>query len=428
MADSIQVAVFAGGSLKVSGSGDNTREAVLALPLGRLLARVIRISPDETASAEEVAKPLLQALSPYPDEDITVGIETMREDASGTVAIAAALPESAADDIGEALDEAKLSITRIDALALGTLRENWALIAGENKPGDAPRRLVAMTEDADIAMFVLDGDSPCALRTVPQGAAIVRETTLLLLDAEDFAGSKPLSEVVIVGDAEIPGLETFAQVRRVASSGPLAPDAQPEIKYPTDGIAERSLEEGALNALPESWREMLEETRFKAKLKKGCAIALAIWGTIMAVIFAVPLTYGFMTDHQRSLSREHAKRYNEVKEMREKVRLVQKYSDHSRGALEILKAVSDRLPAEIELTSWNFRREEEDAINVRFSGESDDAASVYKFKDALQSMAIGEGEDAEKVFADVKLTGPSAAKGGRQKFDIDCTTAVEEEL
>ena len=56
--------------------------------------------------------------------------------------------------------------------------------------------------------------------------------------------------------------------------------------------------------------------------------------------------------------------------MRDKVKVVQKYSDHSRGALEIMKAVSDCLPLPdgadsscIELSSWSFKRED----GVRFS-------------------------------------------------------------
>jgi hypothetical protein len=107
--------------------------------------------------------------------------------------------------------------------------------------------------------------------------------------------------------------------------------------------------------------------------------------------------------------------------MKEKVDLVRKYSDHARGALETMKTVSDLLPLPegsdsscIELNSWNFRRED----GVRFSGEADSAQLVYQFKDALIDCG---------VFARVELQGPSAGKGGRQRFDIDCRFEAEEE-
>ena len=83
-------------------------------------------------------------------------------------------------------------------------------------------------------------------------------------------------------------------------------------------------------------------------------------------------------------------------------------------ALEGLTAVSDRLPEGVELNSWNFRREE----GVKFAGESDDASGVYTLKDRLLDT---------KVFAEVILTGPSAGKGGKQRFDIDCRYATEDQ-
>ena len=180
------------------------------------------------------------------------------------------------------------------------------------------------------------------------------------------------------------------------------------------GIADRSLDDASLNALPESWRSFLEETRFKARLAKSLSVAGGVWALVMLVLFGVPAVYGMMTAHMKSLSAEHRSSYRKVEEVRNKVKLVQKYSDHARGALEILKAVSDRLPEGVELNSWNFKRED----GVRFSGESEDAASVYTLKDRLLETG---------AFADVRLTGPSAGKGGKQKFDIDCRYEAKEQ-
>ena len=143
-------------------------------------------------------------------------------------------------------------------------------------------------------------------------------------------------------------------------------------------------------------------------------VAGVVWALAMGILFGVPLAYGYMTDHPKALSREHARAYSEVKEMRDKVRLVQKYSDHSRSALEILKAVSDRLPAGVELTSWNFRRGE----SVRVSGEASETSPVYQFKDRLVDTGAFEGG--------VTLS-PIRSQGGKQKFDIECKFVADEE-
>ena len=398
MADSVQIAAYAGGTLGVYGAREKNGEAILALPIGRLIVRMVRVPANAETSAEEFARPLLEEMSPYAGEALTVSTELVREEPDAKIVLAAALPESSADDIGNALDENKLNIRRVDALVLGTVRGMWSEVGGEG------RRLVLVDEGDDIALLALDGDMPSAVRALSKGCDMRREIALSLLEAEDFGGEKPLKEIVAVGDVATKGLEAFAPVRKL--------EAKEE--FPFGSLADRSAEEGTLNALPESWAEMLHETRFKAKMNRWIGTAVAIWAIVMGVLFGVPAGYGFMTDHQKSLSKAHAKKYGEVKEMKAKVDLVKKYSDHSRGALEILKAVSDRLPAGVELNSWNFKRED----GVRFAGESDEAKAVYELKDALV---------ATEAFADVVLTGPSAGKGGKQKFDISCKFEGEED-
>lgn len=400
MSDTVQIATFSGGELSVPKSRDKTGEAALALPLDRLIVRMVRVPEEGRADPCAYAKPLLQAMSPFPDEELTVSCETVRETASGLVVIAGALPEGATDDIGEALDGAKLNVTRVDAIALGRLREIWKHLSDAEA---GSRRLVLMAEDRSVALLALDDGQPSAIRAIPANGDFRREVMLSLLEAEDFGGERPLKEIVVLGEMPTGDLETFAPVRR------LEWNAESVV-----GLSERAAEPGSLDMLPSSWREMLEETRFKARLRRRLAVAGAIWALAMGVLFGVPMAYGFMTAHQKGLSKEHQRKYREVVEMRDKTRLVQKYSDHSRGALEILKAVSDRLPEAITLNSWNFKRDD----GVRFSGESDDATSVYSLKDRL--IEIG-------VFADVQLNGPSAGKGGKQKFDINCLYAQEEE-
>lgn len=400
MADSVQIAVFESGELKVHKGGDESRETVLALPLSRLLVKMVKVPVEQRDDPVAVAAPVLQAMSPFPDEPLTVSCETVRENEAGITVLAAALPESATEDIGEALDGAKLNVMRVDAIALGRIAELWSQI---NDGRNGVRRMLLIREADCISLFVLDDDHPSAVRALSFDSDLKREVMLSLLEAEEFGGAADLAEIVTVGEIDSSGIGSFAPVRAItADPGSVT------------GLAARAADPATLDVLPASWREMLEETRFKSKLIRHLSIAVGVWVLVMAVLFGVPFVYGFMTDHQKSLSREHAQKYREVKEMKEKLDLVKKYSDHSRGALEILKAVSDRLPEGVELNSWTFKHED----GVRFSGESGDAAGVYELKDRLL---------AAEVFAEVLLTGPSAGKGGKQKFDIDCRYEREEE-
>ena len=392
MSKEAQIVAYEGGALRALSSRSSGREAVLALPLTHLLVKIVRVPAGEDPVA--VATPIVKALSPFPDEDLTVSCETVSESESGSVVIAAAMPESSADDVAEALDEKKLTVTRVDALVLGHLRSAW----GRLDVSDGRRRIVRLRSPDCISLFVLDGDSPVAISAVVDDSDLARGEMLARLEAEDFAGPKPLADTVDLGEAQ--GDEAL------------------------EGIAERSEDPSSLNALPASWREMMEETRFKAKLVKFLFVAGAVWALVMTVLLGVPVAYGFMTDHQKGLSRQHSRKYREVVSMKERVEIVRKYSDHTLGALEIMKAVSDRLPEGVTRTSWSYRQGE----YLRISGEAPLNAEL-DLKEALEALAYDDGSGEQvRVFPVVHLGNTSEVKGkGMRRFSFDLGMKEEEE-
>lgn len=427
MTQEVKVVAYEGGSLRLLPGGGKGSEAVLALPLSRMLVQMSRVPAGEDPVA--VTAPLLQASNPFPDEQLTVGCETVRESEQGSVVIAAALPEGAADDIGEALDAAKLNVTRVDILELGQLRSSWNAICGAD--GDSRRRVVLVASVDGTAIIVLDGDQPAAMRSSSAGSDLRREVMQTLLEAEGFGGEKPLAEIVVLeperpegaGAPENPenpdnpepqethenppdfgALAAFAPVRRVSVGADSA----------LLGVAERSLDPQALNALPASWAEVLDETRFKSKLVKYLSVAIGIWALAMGVLFGVPMVYDFMTDGQKAETKRHHAKFAEVKKMVDKVNLVRKYSDHDHSALELMKAVSDRLPEGVTLSDFDYRRDK--GISVK--GDAGSTSDVYDLKDAMEKMAFGEDEDAEKVFGAIKLDPVGSPKGGRVRFSM----------
>lgn len=391
MAREAQIVAYEGGALRTLPSRSSGREAVVALPLTCLLLKLVRVPVGEDPVA--VAAPVLKALSPFPDEELTVSCETVSENEAGKVVIAAAMPESAADGVAEALDEKKLTVTRVDALVLGHLRAVW----GRLNTADGQRRLVRLRSPDCISLFVLDGDQPVSISAVVDEGDLKRGEMLALLEAEDFAGPKPLAETVDLGE--------------------------PQGDEALEGIAERSDDPASLNALPASWREVMDETRFKSKLFRFLAVAGVVWALVMAVLLGVPVVYGFMTDHQKGLSRQHSRKYREVVAMKERVEIVRKYSDHTLGALEIMKAVSDRLPEGVTLSSWSYKQGDV----LRIAGEAPLDGSELDLKESMEALAYGdENGETNKVFSSVHLGNTSEAKGMR-RFNLDLSLKTEEE-
>ena len=432
-------------ALKEAAKRFGTNEFVLSMPLSSLLIKVFRTSVEERDSLSATAGAELGKVSPFPDETPVTGIETVAETDKDLVTMFAALPESAAVDIGDALDEAKVRVVRTDATALGWLRNLWPRII---TPQSAARVVVLMDLGDGWDVVVLDDSAPSLLRglgTISDPAEIVREVTLSLLQTGICAD--PCEIVVFsknnVDSAIVERLGSFGSVRveRVEES---------DSNWGVDGVARRTLEGASLDVTPADWTELREESRFKKRLSMMLSIAAVGWALVMGVLFGGPFVYDQLTERQKSICKLHAKAYKEVKDMRDKVELVRQYSDHARGTLEMLKAVSDRMPEGVTLTSFNYKKGEKLSI----IGEADLPTAVYNFKNALVNASVVEaktedegkeegkteaegeadGEDSakageqegEKLFATVTLTGPSKSRNVH-KFTIECLFESAEE-
>ncbi|MBO5751369.1 MAG: hypothetical protein J6R80_03070 [Kiritimatiellae bacterium] len=391
MKKEVQVVAWESGELRSFAPIQKGSECVLALPLTRLLIKMVRVKQDE--DPVEVATPILKAANPFPDDELTVSYETICETETERIVIAAALPESAVDDIADELDAKKLVITRIDALILAQVRTAWNLF----NASDGRRRLLRFKSPDCTTLMVIDGDNPASIHAITDESELKLAETLALLEAEDFNGPKELAETIDIEQASFDNI--------------------------LHAVAERTEEDGTLNALPLSWREVMQETRFKSKLTSAIVVASAIWTLAMGVLFGVPIAYGFMTDHQKDLSKQHRRKYTEVKAMKERVDIVRKYADHSTGALEIMKAVSDRLPEGITLTSWNYRQD----IGLSISGEAPNDGSELDFKETMESLSFGDAEeDDERVFSSVQMGSTKVLKGVR-RFSLELGLGPKEE-
>ena len=431
-------------ALKAAAKRFGTHEVVLSMPLKSLLVKVSRTSVEDRDRLSEMASEEIGTVSPFPDETPVTGTETVAETDRDIVSLLAALPEAGAAEIGDALDEAKVRVLRTDITALGWLRTLWSQIFGgtgngergtdPSQPSTGDRRVVLMDFDDGWDMVVLDESAPSLLRglgRITDPAELGREVMLSLLRAGVATETK---EIVIfsktsVDEGIVARLSQLAPVRSVplegngesgTGNGERGTGNGDEALFGgVEGVARRTQEGSSLDVTPADWVELRTEARFKKKLIAFLAVAAAGWVLLMGVLFGVPLVYGQMTERQKTLSKRHERAYKDVKEMRDKVKLVQQYSDHARGSLEMLKAVSDRMPEGITLTSFTYRRGE----RLSIVGEAEQPTDVYEFKNALTEAAT---EDDEKLFTEVTLTGPSQSRGVH-KFSIEGSFVSEEE-
>ncbi|HNX33666.1 MAG TPA: hypothetical protein PKM57_03510 [Kiritimatiellia bacterium] len=378
------------------------RQVVLALPLSRLLVRVLRLPIEVREDLADAVVLQMDKLSPFPGEELAVGCEVLSETEKELWVLAAAMPAAVFEELGAALQVAKLHVVRTDAAALGWFRS----LCGPCQLARPGRRVVLMNPDDGWDLLVLDHGVPVLVRglgALPDDASLIREVTLSLLNAELDAGEAPVAEVLVVSK-EAPPPELMRKLETLAGAA-VRHVVPPSEDGGVEGVAVRTGEGAALDLTPQAWRDEVRESRVRRRVLLGVGVAMAVWAVFMGVLFSGPLVYKQMTSRTRSASKVHAKAFKQVSDTRERVNLILAYTDRTYSALEMLLMASSYLPSGITLIGFNYRRDD----GVKIAGEADQPTLVYDFKNAVTE---------DPLFETVSLTGPSASKG-KHKFEVD---------
>ncbi len=182
-------------ALVAARSALGARDIVLALPLSQVLVRVFKMPLEVRDDVADAVTLQMDKLSPFPGEELAVGCEILSETESHLWVFAAALPAAVFEELGAALDEARLQAVRTDVAVLGWLRS----LSGPCQLMRPGRRVVLMDPDGSWDLAVLDHGVPVLARGLGGAASVedvIRELTLSLLNAEMEAGGGTVAEVL----------------------------------------------------------------------------------------------------------------------------------------------------------------------------------------------------------------------------------------
>lgn len=389
-------------AVRAAKSELGARQVVIALPLSRLLVRVLKLPVEVRDDLLEAVSLQMDKLSPFPGEELSVGCEILSETETGLWVFAAAMPAAVFEELGTALHAAKLQVVRTDISALGWFRSLCGPLQ-LTRPG---RRILLMKLDGGWDLMVLDHGVPVLARgldEIEDADTLVREMTLSLLNAELEAGHSPVVDALVVSK-EAPAPEVARRLEELLGV-PVRHQAPPSEDGGIEGVAVRTGEGAMLDLTPQVWRDAVKEARIRKRVLRGVAAAVAVWAVFMGVLFSGPLVYKQLTERTRAASRGHAKAFKQVSDTRDRVNLILSYTDRSYSALEMLRLASGYLPQGITLTGFNYKRED----GVKITGEADVPTLVYDFKNSLTE---------DPLFESVSLMGVSASRG-KHKFDVD---------
>jgi hypothetical protein len=367
-------------------------DTALGLPSTDVLLRVVALPAVPDDELAEMVELQADKFSPFPIETMAVSHEVLDRTEDQCRVLVAAARNEAVDTQAKLLVEAGLRPAGIDSCALGW----WRLLQdGGDVPIEGRAALVIISGTAAELVIVQDG-VPLVFRSLDFGpdaapadvaADVGQELSHTLISVELEHGSHPCTVLLWAYEDQLAAIEGALRAEDIGEITPRALDGLPPV---CEGIARRLITGGGIDLTPQAWLDADTAARHRRQMLGGLAAVAGVW--LLCVIGLVVL-FGW---RKGRISRLQARRTTweapamEVRELRRRVRMIDRYTDLSHSALECLREISGIQPAGVDLVSFTYTKSD----SIRIEGQAGERSLIYGFKEAL---------DASGLFPEVEL-------------------------
>lgn len=407
-------------SLKPAVVGLKGRVAA-CLSIEQVLLRVVRLPTTDLAEIREMAELQVDKFSPFPVEQMVISLEVLaQQDGASRVLIAATRREHV-DQLGQTLAAAGLAAREVDITVLGWLR----LLKEDPRIPAEGRHLLVMVEAFGTELLVLQDGAPVMIRSLggvgesnaeSSAEEIAEEINYTLTTLESEWGLQTPGVVQVWHRQNLPAAFLSALSERAG----IALQTHPLASLPplSEGLARRAIERGPhmLDLAPPDWRASFASKRFMRNLLTASLAFFAVWLVAVSALFAaVKLQQRRLASARAELAALRAPA-QEVEQIKEQVRALERYLDPTFSALECLREISARIPPGVDLTAFTYKKYGQIALR----GEADSSDPIYDFFQALEKT---------ELFPEVKPEGVTQQqRGGRAKSQFKVTINLPGEL
>ncbi len=375
-----------------------------------VLCQILRLPATEPGELKQMLDLQIDNLTPLPLEEVVYSFQPLDTVEGQTRVLVAIAPKATVNQRVEALEAAGLQpeIVSVDALAMFRALTNRNLLAGDDR-----LNVLVVLSAASTDVIVYSQGMPLAVRSIVPGAtaeSVLREELQrTLIAAEAGHPRRAMGGVTFLAPSE--DLKAFAEE---VANGLNAP-----VLYLTNGAVPSvglSLclqcatgEAATLNLLPDEWRNRRHTAAFRQRLIRG---AIAI-GVVYALALAVFLTL-FAVKKARLLGVEsevksRQSEFLRAKESQSQLIAMTKQLDTQSSALEVLREVSSRLPENVKLNYFQFKKDQ----TVSIKAQAPSASAALDFQTQLEKCEL-----FSKIAPGTSRTDPGSSL---TKFDLTCT-------
>lgn len=175
--------------------------------------------------------------------------------------------------------------------------------------------------------------------------------------------------------------------------------------------------ESQADLLPEARRTRYRQQHTDRMWMKGIGAAILLYVFGVIVYLAVLEWTRRESDQLQAQARTTALTYTNVLKLQAKVEVLQEQMDLKFSALECLRVVSERLPAELTLSDFNFTGR---ALTIHGTVSAADSDKVAEYHRALVDAQSGESRLFRFVSAPNTRLLPGQGAAGNFRWDFEC--------
>lgn len=383
----------------------------------QLLLRVVRLPSTNREELTGMVELQADKIAPFPVDSMAVSYEVLQTGTDQSTVLIAAGRQEDLDRTRTRLVEAGMIPERVDAVVLGW----WHLLKAAGKVSESGREILILLGGTETNLVVVDDGVPALFRSLPEHAGTPEADLVRSLTAEiEYTLMSLELDVAARGGYTVTVWHTGDEPRRLveqlaASCGsPVQAACLDGLGRPADGLARRTAERThRFDLMPAAWKAVAATKDFRRRMWLTVGGVLGVWAVLaggFAGGFALEAyQVRALTQKKEALGLQAA----EVRQMRQRVQLIQRYTNQTYSALECLRELCTQWTPGVEMSSFSYRKGE----SVKMSGSAGSVDQVYDFKRKLDTSAL---------FTGAELQGPRQSRDKRQDFDLTLVLPADE--
>lgn len=370
----------------------------ISIPSSRLIFKVSSFPSTDLDEIQQMALNEFESQSPAPIEEMVFSFDILDSaDGSSQVIYAAAKEEDVLSQL-RYLEITPRKVDRVDAYIMGLLRN----LVDTNNLLEGERNVILAREGDALTMLITNGHIPCAIRHLGNADAIsnfilssaisktVRKVNsefekqdvskLILVDLENSHVTLQLDKI----KAAINATNELSIINLSTAEKP-SNNSTNCLPLTAVGVAKRSFKKGVMNLYPTSWKNEIQQQKAKIRNTAIFFSIMLIWLALIAYLYGYPYILDKKIAAKQIESSQLEPESSSVQDYRNRINIINRYSDRSLSPLEILREVCIYLPDGITLTSFRYRKTDK---VVQIEGRADSTPVVYDFINNLRSSQL----------------------------------------